>query len=64
MGVSKALADLLQANLKSIQRPAASDALWDKLISIKPDRPPPSIKESPENLRPLDGDKTVSIDKG
>lgn len=57
MGASKGLADLLRANLDSVQRPEGYDDFRAKLRELSEKRlrrAPPSINESPENLRPLD----------
>jgi hypothetical protein len=67
MGVSKEIADLLRANLALVQRPEGYDAFREMLIRMKPNRMPPSIKESPENRRPLDNVEGVAkgiADKG
>ena len=47
------LAGLLRTNLNSVPVPSGYELFRQKLISIRPDRDPPTIKESPENRYPL-----------
>jgi hypothetical protein len=53
MGISKGLAESLRADLDLMQRPKGYESFAEALSNIKPNRAPPSIKEAPENLRPL-----------
>lgn len=54
MGVSKDLAGLLRANIDQVPHPDGFEAYREALKRIRPNRAPPSIKESPENRRSLD----------
>jgi hypothetical protein len=48
-----ALVKLLQARLDKCQRPDNYDSLFEKLINNRPTLEPPTVKESPENLEPI-----------
>ncbi len=50
-GDSSPLGELLRDNLAQVQQPKNYELLRSKLASIKPNREPPKIKESPENMR-------------
>lgn len=47
------LAGLLRTNLDTVPVPDDYELLRQRLISIRPHRDPPTIKESPENRYPL-----------
>jgi hypothetical protein len=51
--VSKALIDLLRANLEKVPVPSGYDAFRAKLSDIKPVRKPLAVNESPENTRTI-----------
>ena len=54
MAASGKLVDLLRSNLDTVSVPPSYQGLRDKLSNNKPSRPTPTIKESPENVRPID----------
>jgi hypothetical protein len=45
-----ALGDLLRANLEQLEKPGNYESLRERLASIKLNRDPVRIKESPENI--------------
>jgi len=47
------LGELLSANLARVEKPENYDSLRSRLASIKLNRDPPKIKESPENMRQI-----------
>jgi hypothetical protein len=49
--VTKALVDLLDANLDRLNEPKDYQSIRQKMKSIRTNRKPPSIKQSPENSR-------------
>jgi hypothetical protein len=53
MAASGKLVDLLRSNLETVEQPANYQKLRQKLSAIKPTRQPPTIKESPENVREI-----------
>ena len=53
MAASKKLVDLLKKNLDLATKPDGYEKLREKLSNIKPDRPAPTIPESPENVREI-----------
>lgn len=53
-GVKKDWADLLNEDLASIPKTEGLTSYLTMLRKQRPNREPPSIKQSPENLRPLD----------
>jgi hypothetical protein len=53
MAASGKLVDLLRSNLDSVAVPSGYKDLRDRLANNKPSRPTPTIKESPENVRPI-----------
>jgi hypothetical protein len=61
MAGSSAVSELLRANLENVTVPDSYELLREKLMNIKPTREPPTIKESPENSRPVGSDESGSV---
>jgi hypothetical protein len=53
---SRALSELLQTGLKEVPASPDSVSLRERLLNIKPTREPPKIKESPENIQPIESE--------
>jgi hypothetical protein len=53
MAASEKLVKLLKSNLDLAKKPEGYEKLREKLATIKPDRPAPTIPESPENVREI-----------
>ena len=51
------LGELLGATLENVKPPENYHSLRERLISIRPSREPPKIKESPENRQHIPGAK-------
>ena len=49
--VTKALVDLLDENLRKLDKPKDYQLIRQQMMSIRTNREPPSIKQSPENSR-------------